>query len=148
MNYKFVKDKDNIADYYVWSGGGYPIRSSLSYYNVSYETSQEQIISHDSSLKIIFPGTEWSWINLSGRECDINETYQAYMKIYNNSGSPIVLRLMNLPSYYTDINVPSLDKIQELTISIVTTTINGIRLQLNTSSNSIVYVDDVMFRKR
>ena len=70
------------------------------------------------------------------------------MKIYNNSGSPIVLRLMNLPYYYTDINVPSLDKIQELTISIVTTTINGIRLQLNTSSNSIVYVDDVMFRKR
>lgn len=77
-----------------------------------------------------------------------NETYTAHIKIYNNSGYTITVRLIDLPSNLIDCIVPSNNNIQNVSLTKETNSNNGIRLQINTINEAIIFIDDVIFNKR
>lgn len=148
LYYSFIKDTGNLADYYVWSGGDYPTPTSLSNLSVPYNSSKEYIILNDSSLKIYFDGSEWRWINIITTQSSENETYITHLKIYNNSGYTITVRLIDPPSNFIDCIVPSNNHIQNVSLTKETNSNNGIKVQINTSNEAIIFIDDVIFNKR
>ncbi|MBQ2653118.1 MAG: hypothetical protein IJF83_06140 [Methanobrevibacter sp.] len=117
-------------------------------YNLTYETSKECVISNDNSLKITF-NDGWSFINIGYVENLENETYTGVLKVYNNSNHNITVRIINMPTYKTDVIVPPINQIQAIRLSLTnTTTANGVKFQINSYENSTIYIDEVFFNKR
>lgn len=66
--------------------------------------------------------------------------------MYNNS-QPVTVRLIEVPNHFVDTVVPVSDRIQTINMSLTTNSESQVKLQINTSNESTVYIDDVIVRK-
>jgi hypothetical protein len=132
----------------VWSGADYnnPPEDLTYSSGVQYGRSGGYHINGDYSLRVIFGGSAWAWINICSTDNVENETFNIRLKMYNNS-QPVTVRLIEVPNHFVDTVVPVSDRIQTINMSLTTNSESQVKLQINTSNESTVYIDDVIVRK-
>ena len=149
----FVKDKDNLAEFNIWSGTDYLNNTDgvHSGHIQKLSSSSDFSVNGNNSFKINFDETGFLYINFININVVPDESYSASIKVYTNNNKPFVFRLIEpLNTHVKDVQISSMDSIQTVMINNFTTNTTGsLRLQVNNNNGSIgvIYVDEIILIK-
>lgn len=149
MHYS-VKDKDNLASVNQWSGGDYNNNTAGLSGTLTAEVSSDYSTNGDKSFKITSSGSDYAYCGLftSSSQFSNGDSVTGSIKILNNSGSSVTLRLLQIEgNAYQNVTVPSSDTIQTVSVSHTLTADSSVSLRIVSYALITVYVDDICFIK-
>lgn len=91
----------------------------------------------------------FKYLNFISQSVEIDYVYSASIKILNNSGKSVTLRMIETTnSHLSDVNVNSSESVQTINLSNFTCNTSGLlKLQINSSNESMVYIDEICLKK-
>lgn len=144
----FVKDKENLLPFNVWSGTEYlKNTNNFTYTNLTINSSKEWSSKGEYSLQITASLDSYARVEFINNIPTLkDETYVGSIDIFNNSKNNIALRFVeNITGITQDVSIPSSNSMQ--TISITRTILSDstdLRFQLIFRNAMTVYVDNIL----
>ena len=141
----FVKDNNNLLDYNVWSGTDYQDNiGTIAGHKTLVTSSNDYSTNGEKSFKITFTGNSFEYINFQTITGIVNKTYTGHIKVLN-IGGPCTFRLINRDTnQHVDVTIPSSNNSQVLTNNIKLNDNGLLLLQINSTQNTVIYVDDMV----
>lgn len=112
------------------------------------ESSTDYSVIGERSIKITSNNSDYTYINLPNITGENGDSFTGSMKVLNNTGQSISLRLVqNEGGTYTSVTIPSSADFQSVSISNTLTADSGIYLKLITYASGVLYIDSISLIK-
>ena len=155
---RYVKDKNNLASFNQWSGGGYSHNTNgLIVYDINPITvtvDNNYSTNGDSCFKIESQGKQWGYTDVVFNDFNIGEKIQASLDILPLQSSCILNIFAVTASeniMVSAVTIPQNSTFQTYSISSIAipegTTDVRIRVLQNTANPSVLFMDNIIINK-